>query len=105
MGIPQIEPVTGLSRDYRSIFAKLGKGPVFLAQRSKPAAVLLSLNEYERLVTRLQRYELLSEAKRIAARIDSGEEKTISHEELKRLMLEKSQQGVSDNGSTAVLGA
>ena len=36
MNMPQIEAVTGLSRDYRSIFAKLAKGPVFLAQRSRP---------------------------------------------------------------------
>jgi hypothetical protein len=38
-------------------------------------------------------YKLLQEAKQIADRIDRGEEKMISHEELKRLMLEKIQSG------------
>lgn len=33
--------------------------------------------------------ELLQEARQIADRIDRGEQKTISHEELKRLILEK----------------
>lgn len=50
MNTPQIEPVTTLARDHKSVFAKLGAGPVFLAQRSKSAAVLLSIGDYEKLV-------------------------------------------------------
>ena len=47
MNIPQIESVTILSRNYKGVFNKLLQGPVFLANRSKPAAVLLSLHDYE----------------------------------------------------------
>jgi PHD/YefM family antitoxin component YafN of YafNO toxin-antitoxin module len=54
MHIPQIEPVTNLSKAYKLIFAKLDNGPVILAMRSRPAAVLLSVSDYEKLVTRLK---------------------------------------------------
>ncbi len=47
--VPQIAGVTDLSQNYKPVFAKLSNGPVFLTSRSKPAAVLLSTTEYERL--------------------------------------------------------
>lgn len=89
MIMPQIEPVTRLSKDYKSVFAKLLKGPVFLAQRSKPAAVLLSIREYEKMVEQIKRYEGITEAKKAIARIDNGQAETISHDDLMQLMLEK----------------
>lgn len=48
--IPQIEPITSMTRDHKSVLSKLKAGPVFLAQRSSPAAVLLSVRDYERLM-------------------------------------------------------
>ncbi len=89
MAIPQIEPVTSLSRNYLSVFEKLTNGPVFLAQRSRPAAVLLSLNEYERITERLKHLELLMEAKRIFVEMESDPVNRISHQELKRMIAEK----------------
>lgn len=91
MNMPQIEAVTGLSRDYRTIFAKLAKGPVFLAQRSRPTAVLLSVADYEKLLDRLNRLELLAEAHRISAEMDSDPAKVTSHEELRRQLAAKVQ--------------
>ena len=61
MNMPQIEPVTTLSRDYKTIFDKLKDGPVFLAQRSRPAAVLLSVSDYEEMLKRLEYLEDLAE--------------------------------------------
>ena len=95
MTIPQIEPVTSLSRNYRSVFEKLTKGPVFLAQRSRPAAVLLSLNEYERITKRLRHLELLMESKRIFAEMESDSNNRISQQELKRLIAEKADTNVA----------
>lgn len=89
MNVPQIEPITKLSRDHKAVLSRLKTGPVFLSQRSTPAAVLLSVNDYERIVTRLQKLELLAEAERVARSIDSGESKTTSHDELMRLMRAK----------------
>ncbi len=91
MNMPQIEAVTGLSRDYRSIFAKLAKGPVFLAQRSRPTAVLLAVADYEKLLERLNRLELLTEAHRISAEMDRDPAKVTSHEELRRQLAAKAQ--------------
>jgi PHD/YefM family antitoxin component YafN of YafNO toxin-antitoxin module len=93
MHIPQIEPVTNLSKNYKVIFAKLSNGPVILAMRSRPAAVLLSVSDYEKMVTRLEQFELLAEAKRNLARAEANPSTVISHDELKRLLLEQCAQG------------
>ena len=49
MAISQITPVTQLIRDHLSVLSKLGNGPVVLASRSKPAAILLSVHDYQSL--------------------------------------------------------
>lgn len=89
MHIPQIEPVTSLSKDYRAIFSKLDNGPVILAMRSRPTAVLLSVSDYEKLMTRLEHFELVAEAKRNLAKADANPSTVTSHDELKRMLLEK----------------
>ncbi len=89
MNVPQIEPITTMTRDHKAVLDMLVNGPVFLAQRSRTAAVLLSVSDYENMVKRLQKLELLAEAERIARRIDSGEEKTTPHAELVRLLQTK----------------
>ncbi|MEZ4708496.1 MAG: type II toxin-antitoxin system prevent-host-death family antitoxin [Caldilineaceae bacterium] len=96
MNLPQIEPVATLSKDYKALFAKLTKGPIFLAQHSKPAAVLLSIRDYEKMVNRLNRLDAIQEAKLALERIERGELKTISHDELMSLMLEKRAEYVGD---------
>lgn len=86
---PQIEPISNLIRDYLAIFAKLKNGPVFLAQRSKPAAVLVSVEEWTATANRLAQLEGLLESKRVLAAIDRGEMETISHDDLVKLLAEK----------------
>ncbi len=51
MLVSQFIPVTHLIRDHLSVLGKLSNGPVVLAQRSKPTAVLLSVDDYEKLVS------------------------------------------------------
>jgi len=82
--MPQIEPVTNLSRDYREIFNKLADGPVFLAQRSRPAAVLLSVDDYKAMVARLEYLEDLAEVYKGKWLLASGRETMtrLSDEEL-----------------------
>lgn len=70
---PQIEPVSNLARDYRSMFAKLKAGPVFLAQRSKPAAVLVSVDEWTATANELARLRRMVEFDRQLAAIRAGE--------------------------------
>ena len=64
MVIPQIMPISTLQRTYNAVVRNLANGPIFLAQYSKPIAVMLSTSDYERLagmeaeVKRLQRIVL-----------------------------------------------
>ena len=60
---PQMESTTTLARNHKVVFEKLVNGPVFLANRSKAVAAVLSMKDYERLASaevemkRLQRLE------------------------------------------------
>jgi prevent-host-death family protein len=59
MAIPQIASVTTLARDFKSVLAKLPQGPVFVAQRSGPAAVVLSIGHYEKMANDLEELKRL----------------------------------------------
>jgi prevent-host-death family protein len=69
---PQIEPITTLARDHRAIVAKIQDGPVFLAQRSRPAAVVISPTQWDELVKELRRLQRIIEADRHFAEVDAG---------------------------------
>ena len=64
MYVPQVMPISTLQRTYKAVVSNLIKGPIFLAQYSKPIAVMMSTSDYERLagmeaeVKRLQRIVL-----------------------------------------------
>ena len=85
MTMPQIEPVTKLSRDYKTIFAKLSNGPVFLAQRSKPAAVLLSVQEYEALLSQIQPAEDVARADALSDEQQMAQEEAAFSQALPKL--------------------
>jgi len=92
MNTIQTESVSGFRDKYDAVLKKLSEGPVLLLQRSRLAAVLVSHEEWNRIAKKLKRLEdleLLMKAKEIKTRVAYGEEKTISHDELKRLMLER----------------
>jgi len=87
--LPQMASVTELRNDYLTLFAKLKNGPVVLAQRSKPAAVLISAAQWDDIARRLDQYELLAQADRIDAEMDADPSKVVTHEELKRRIAAK----------------
>jgi len=92
------ESVSGFRDRYDAVLKKLSDGPVLLLQRSRLAAVLVSHDEWNRIAKKLKRLEeleLLMKAKEMKARVACGEETTISHDELKRLLLEKRAAGDS----------
>ncbi len=68
---------------------------VIIERYSKPQAVLIGYDQWQKTQQRLQELELLNEVRRIKASVASGEMGTISHDELKRLMLEKRAQGIA----------
>jgi len=92
--VQQIEPISSMQNQPSAVLALLANGPVILAQRSRPAAVLVSLEEWNAIAHELdelrrqprltaQQWAALSEAKAIAAR----NEPTVAHEELKAQVL------------------
>ena len=78
--------MTSLVSDYKGLISKLTNGPVILSEQNRPAAVLLSVSEYERMSSRLDHLELLREAKRHLAKAELHPDSTISHNDLKQLM-------------------
>lgn len=55
--VTQVEPVTRLQRDHTAILAQLPKGPVILSSRGKAAAVMLSIEDYDRMRHQIAMYE------------------------------------------------
>ncbi|MCE7987633.1 MAG: type II toxin-antitoxin system Phd/YefM family antitoxin [Caldilinea sp. CFX5] len=93
----QTESVSGFRNNYKVALTKVENGPVLLLQNSKATAVLVSVEEWNTIASRLKRLqqlEALAEAKRITAEMEADPTKRTSHEELKRLLLEKRAKGV-----------
>jgi prevent-host-death family protein len=82
--MPQLVPVSELRYNHREVFERLKSGAILLAQRSKPAAVLVSVEEWDRRARRLIELEGLLEAKQALARVDAGLATTTTLEELKQ---------------------
>ena len=67
---PQIEPVTNFLKDHKAVLKKLQTGPIFLAQRSKPTAVLVSVDDWDHIVEELEHYRLITLADQRAHELD-----------------------------------
>ena len=58
----QIVPISDFHIHQSDVLDKLPNGPVYLTQRSKPAAVLLSTNLWDQLLDRLENHDDLIDA-------------------------------------------
>ena len=61
--MPQLVPISELRYHHKAVFDKLKAGVVLLAQRSQPAAVLVSVEEWNRRAQRLQELEWREKAR------------------------------------------
>ena len=75
--VPQIEPISNMVRDHKSVLSKLDNGPVILAQRSVPAAILVSIQEWDQQVKELQRLQHLELCDRVSKELDEDPSKEI----------------------------
>jgi PHD/YefM family antitoxin component YafN of YafNO toxin-antitoxin module len=57
--VPQMATVAELRHNHLELFGKLAQGPVVIAQRSKPAAVLVSVEAWNRHVQQMRDLQLL----------------------------------------------
>ena len=55
--IPQTEPISNFKNDQTGVLHKIKNGPVVLIQYSKPAAVLVDPQQWNRMLNRLQEFE------------------------------------------------
>jgi PHD/YefM family antitoxin component YafN of YafNO toxin-antitoxin module len=69
---PQIQPISELARDHKTLLRKLKSGPVFLAQRGRPAAVVVSPQQWDSIATELSRLRRIVEGDRQFAEIRAG---------------------------------
>lgn len=69
---PQIVPISDFRIKQAEVLTKLHHGPVFLAQRSKPAAVLVSIEEWDRIMAEVKRLKRQAEADRQFAEMRAG---------------------------------
>jgi prevent-host-death family protein len=69
---PQVEPISNLQRGTVAILRKLGKGPVFLSQRGTLAAAVVSIEEWDRIASELNRLRRTLELDRQFAEIRAG---------------------------------
>ncbi|MBV7331260.1 type II toxin-antitoxin system prevent-host-death family antitoxin [Chloroflexi bacterium TSY] len=53
LDMPTVLPVSDLRYKHREVFDKLDQGPVILAQRSREAAVLVSVEEWRKIAKRI----------------------------------------------------
>lgn len=82
--ITQLIPISTLRNNYREVFKQIKDKTIILTQRNQPAAVLVSVDEWDRRARRLIELEGLLETKQALAQIDSGHATTTTLEELKQ---------------------
>lgn len=60
--VQQIVPISEMRTDQANVLAKIEKSPVVLAQRSRPRAVLVSIDQWDAMATELRRFRALEVA-------------------------------------------
>lgn len=86
--IPQTVPISELRRQQDKILKMAESAPVVLMSRSEPAGVLVSPQEWNRIVNRLRQLEILQEARSNVAKNDANNT-WVSSEEMRRKMQDR----------------
>ena len=86
--IPQTIPISELRRQQDKILKMAESAPVVLMSRSEPAGVLVSPQEWNRIVNRLKQLEVLQEARSNIAKNDANNG-WVSGEEMRRRMQDR----------------
>lgn len=83
--VPQIVPVSELRMKHIQVFDMLGHGPVILAQRSRPAAVLVSVVDWNKLTTELDQLRDLVDVLEAEVENAGAEPEPVDLAELQRM--------------------
>jgi PHD/YefM family antitoxin component YafN of YafNO toxin-antitoxin module len=74
---PQIVPITDLRKSSPDVLNMLANGPVFLAQRSRAAAVLLSPQQWDTLNAQLEDLTALADYLEVKLALAEGQSKVV----------------------------
>ncbi len=85
----QTVPISELHLNQNKILSMVGKAPIFLTQQSKPAAVMVSVDEWNRITTQLRNHELLQLARQRIAAAELDPSLLVSDEELTQQIARK----------------
>jgi prevent-host-death family protein len=81
------------------VIGKLDDGPVVLSQRGRPAAVLVSVEEWDRHARRLKELELLLSAKQRLAEMEQDPSMVVTQGEFDRIL---KGEGLADEMGTSL---
>jgi prevent-host-death family protein len=84
----QFEPITTMQRNPNKVLAMLVNGPVIMASRSKPAAILVSVELWDRLVERLEDQEDIIDALEAKLAIATGQVEMMTQSEIQEWLSE-----------------
>lgn len=71
--LPQLASVSDLRNNHLGVFALLAKGPVVLVNRTQPQGILLSPEQWDKLLTRLEDLEDLVDVLNTELQVERGE--------------------------------
>lgn len=86
--VQQIVPISEMKLNQAQVIAMLDNGPVIFAQRSKPAAVLVSVGEWDRISDTIEDLSDTVDALRMELAIAKGEAEMMSQAELSEWLAE-----------------
>ena len=66
--VPQITPLSDLRDRQQEVLSMMDNAPVILAEESKPRAVLVSVEQWNRIAREVKRSQVLAEVERIHER-------------------------------------
>ena len=82
--VPQIRPISDMSQRQGEVMPLLDNGPVILAARSKPTAVMVSVDTWDKMILRIEELEDSVEVWRGLYEVETGRD-TIETADIKEL--------------------
>jgi len=80
--VPQIVPISEMKLKQPAVIEKLQTGPVILASRSKATAVLVSVQQWERMITYIEELEDALAVAKLKLADAGGEVEWMSQQEI-----------------------
>lgn len=75
--VQQIIPISDMKLKQPEVLGMLKNGPVVLAHRSRPAAVLVSVEQWDRLMTQLEDQQDIIEMQEVELKLATGQSKLV----------------------------